>query len=152
MSDDLLAYATLAVSALTSASLLPGSSELVLAALWYQKLNVPLLWCVATTGNVAGSCINYWLGLQCQRFSSRRWFPINSAEFERAQGWMNKYGAATLLFSWLPVVGDPLTLMAGVFKMPLWRFVLLVLVAKGARYGALLMFADEFLLPWVAPV
>jgi membrane protein YqaA with SNARE-associated domain len=149
MSSDLVEYASLGFSAFTSASLLPGTSEMVLALLWYQKLNIVLLWCVATAGNVAGSLLNYWLGLQCQRFSSQRWFPIKPAEFNRAQHWMTKFGTPILMFSWLPVVGDPLTLMAGVFRLPLWRFLLLMVLAKGGRYAALLYFADEFLTPWI---
>lgn len=149
MNSDLLDYIGLGLSALTSASLLPGTSEMVLAVLWYQKLNIVLLWCVATAGNVAGSCINYWLGVQCQRFSSHRWFPIKPTEFNRAQAWMSRFGAPLLLFSWLPVVGDPLTLMAGVFRLALWRFLVLMLIAKGGRYAALLLFADTFLTPWI---
>ncbi len=149
MNNELLDYIGLGFSAFTSASLLPGTSEMVLAVLWYQKLNIVLLWCVATAGNVAGSCINYWLGVQCQRFSSQRWFPIKPAEFNRAQGWMSKFGTPVLLLSWLPVVGDPLTLMAGVFRLALWRFLVLMLIAKGGRYAALLLFADTFLTPWI---
>lgn len=149
MNNDLLDYIGLGFSAFTSASLLPGTSEMVLAVLWYQKLNIVLLWCVATAGNVAGSCINYWLGVQCQRFSSQRWFPIKPAEFNRAQGWMSKFGTPVLLLSWLPVVGDPLTLMAGVFRLAFWRFLVLMLIAKGGRYAALLLFADTFLTPWI---
>lgn len=149
MSSDVIEYVSLAFSAFTSASLLPGTSEMVLALLWYQKLNIVLLWCVATVGNVAGSALNYWLGLQCQRFSSHRWFPIKPAEFNRAQQLMTKFGTPILMFSWLPVVGDPLTLMAGVFRLPLWRFLLLMVLAKGGRYAALLLFADEFLTPWI---
>lgn len=149
MNNDLLDYIGLGFSAFTSASLLPGTSEMVLAVLWYQKLNIVLLWCVATAGNVAGSCINYWLGVQCQRFSSQRWFPIKPAEFNRAQAWMSKFGTPVLLLSWLPVVGDPLTLMAGVFRLAFWRFLVLMLIAKGGRYAALLLFADTFLTPWI---
>ncbi len=149
MNNELLDYIGLGFSAFTSASLLPGTSEMVLAVLWYQKLNIVLLWCVATAGNVAGSCINYWLGVQCQRFSSQRWFPIKPAEFNRAQGWMSKFGTPVLLLSWLPVVGDPLTLMAGVFRLAFWRFLVLMLIAKGGRYAALLLFADTFLTPWI---
>lgn len=150
MNNDLAEYLGLWASAFTSASLLPGTSEVVLAALWFKKLNVIVLWCVATSGNVAGSYLNYWLGLQCHRFSAYRWFPVKPAEFARAQQWMHKFGSFGLLLSWLPVVGDPLTLMAGVFRLPVWRFLTLVVIAKGGRYALLLYFADELLTHWIS--
>lgn len=137
------------LSAFTSASLLPGSSEIVLAYLWFQQHNPWLLWLVATSGNLAGSLLNYWLGTQFHRLSGYSWYPLQQVEELRAQRWMERFGPYTLLLSWLPVVGDPLTLMAGVFRLRLWSFVLLVALAKGGRYAAMLLFADALLLPWV---
>lgn len=142
---DLSGYALLAFSAFTSASLLPGSSEFVLAALWYQQYDLWLLWLVATLANVAGSLLNWWLGSQVSRFRHKRWFPASAQQIERAQQWSHKFGPFALLFSWLPVVGDPLTVVAGILRYPLWQFTLLVFVAKGARYGVLLLAADTLL-------
>lgn len=149
MNESLWAFAGLWFSAFTSASLLPGTSEMVLAYLWYQQHSLIVLWCVATSGNVAGSMLNYWLGSQFRRFSNKAWYPSKPLEDDRAKRWMQAYGAYTLLLSWLPVVGDPLTLMAGVFRIPLARFIWLVLIAKGGRYAVVLMFADQLLLPWI---
>lgn len=146
---DLLAYLGLWLSAFTSASLLPGSSEVVMAALWYQHFSLVGLWVVATSGNWAGSCLNYWLGWQLPRFAGRRWFPVQAAELNRAQAWFQRYGQWALLFSWLPVVGDPLTLFAGVARLSWWRFTGLVLIAKGSRYAVLLIAADQLLTPWL---
>ncbi len=139
------------LSAFTSASLLPGSSELVLAYLWFQQQNVWLLWLVATTGNLAGSVLNYWLGTQVHRLSGYAWYPVQQVEQLRARAWIERFGPYTLLLSWLPVVGDPLTLMAGVFRLRFLTFVLLVSAAKGGRYAAMLLFADALLLPWIEP-
>ena len=140
-------YFVLWLSAFSSASLLPGSSEIVMGGLWYQGFPVLLLWLVATSGNVAGSLLNWWLGSHVLRFQDRRWFPATPAQIEKAQGWMTKFGPYALLLSWLPVVGDPLTLVAGVLRMRLGLFVLLVAVAKGARYAVLLLLADQLLKP-----
>ncbi len=145
--NELMAYALLWLSALSSASLLPGSSEIVMGGLWYQGYTPLLLWLVATSGNVAGSLVNWWLGGQVARFSDRRWFPATPEQMQRAEVWMAKFGPFALLLSWVPVVGDPLTLVAGVLRMPILMFVTLVALAKGARYAILLLLADQLLRP-----
>jgi len=142
---DLSGYALLAASAFTSATLLPGSSEIVLAALWYQGYDLWLLWLVATVANGAGSVLNWWLGSQVGRFQHKRWFPATPAQIQRAQQFSYKFGPYALLFSWLPVVGDPFTVVAGILRYPLWQFMVLVLIAKGTRYAVLLLAADTFL-------
>lgn len=142
---DLSGYALLALSAFTSASLLPGSSEVVLAALWYQGYDLWLLWLVATCANSAGSVLNWWLGSQVGRFQHKRWFPASPEQIQRAQQWSFKFGPYAILLSWLPVVGDPLTVVAGILRYPILQFIVLVFIAKGARYGVLLLAADTLL-------
>jgi membrane protein YqaA with SNARE-associated domain len=145
--NELMGYGLLWLSALSSASLLPGSSEIVMGGLWYQGYAPLLLWLVATSGNVTGSLINWWLGGQVARFSGKRWFPATPEQMQRAEVWMAKFGPFALLLSWVPVVGDPLTLVAGVLRMPILLFVTLVALAKGARYAVLLLLADQLLKP-----
>ncbi len=145
--NELMGYGLLWLSALSSASLLPGSSEIVMGGLWYQGYPAILLWLCATSGNVAGSLINWWLGGQVARFSGKRWFPATPEQMQRAEVWMKKFGPFALLLSWLPVVGDPLTLVAGVLRMPIAMFIALVAIAKGARYAILLLLADQLLRP-----
>ena len=91
----------------------------------------------ASLGNVLGSQINWWLGTQLQRWQTRRWFPVSAKQLERAQQWYQRYGRWSLLLSWLPIVGDPITLVAGVLREPFWRFTLLVTLAKTGRYAVL---------------
>jgi membrane protein YqaA with SNARE-associated domain len=145
--NELMGYGLLWLSALSSASLLPGSSEIVMGGLWYQGYPAILLWLCATSGNVVGSLINWWLGGQVARFSGKRWFPATPEQMQRAEVWMKKFGPFALLLSWLPVVGDPLTLVAGVLRMPIAMFIALVAIAKGARYAILLLLADQLLRP-----
>jgi len=130
-----IAYIGLFLSALVAATLLPMQSEAVLVALLLQgDHTVALLLAVATVGNVLGSVINWGLGRFALRYRHARWFPASEAQLERAQIWYSRYGRWSLLGSWLPIVGDPLTLVAGMMRTPLPGFVLLVTIAKGTRY------------------
>lgn len=126
-------------SAFFAASLLPMQSEAIFTAqLISQREYVWLLLAVASAGNIAGALLNWWLGQQLLRWQHRRWFPVNAAQLASAQNIYQRCGYWSLLGSWLPIIGDPITLAAGVLREPLWRFLLLVSVAKIARYGALL--------------
>lgn len=124
-------------AAFLAATLLPMQSEAVLVALQLAGRPPWLLVLVAGTGNVLGACVNWWLGRQVERFRGRRWFPASPAQLRRARGWYARWGRWSLLLSWLPVVGDPLTLVAGVMREPLKTFVALVALAKFGRYAVL---------------
>jgi len=133
-----LGYLGLFLAAFGAASLLPLQSEALLVGLLLAEAHpVAALLAVATAGNVLGSLLNWWLGRYLEHFRERRWFPASAAQLERASRWYRRYGRWSLLFSWLPVVGDPLTLVAGVLRESLWVFLLLVTLAKGLRYLAL---------------
>lgn len=133
-----LGYPGLFLAAFGAASLLPLQSEALLVGLLLAEAHpVAALLAVATAGNVLGSLLNWWLGRYLEHFRERRWFPASAAQLERAGRWYRRYGRWSLLFSWLPVVGDPLTLVAGVLRESLWVFLLLVTLAKGLRYLAL---------------
>ncbi|WP_182656095.1 YqaA family protein [Stenotrophomonas lacuserhaii] len=130
----MLSLSGLFLAALIAATLLPAQSEAVLVALLLDGGDPVLLVAVATAGNVLGSLVNWWLGLQVQRFQGRRWFPVSPARLERAQAWYRRYGRWSLLLSWAPVIGDPITLAAGVMREPLRVFLPLVFIAKAMRY------------------
>ncbi len=146
MSDGWLwPWLLLLASAFSSATLLPGSSEVVIAGMWWHGYAPLWLWLVATCGNVLGSSVNWWLGAQAQRFSDRKWFPVQPQQMERAQHWFSRFGTPALLLSSLPVVGDPLTVVAGVMRMRFSLFLLMVFLAKGGRYAILLLAAEQLL-------
>jgi membrane protein YqaA with SNARE-associated domain len=137
---ELSAYPGLFLSAFGAASLLPLQSEAVLVALLLTgdyALSGLLL--VATAGNVLGSLLNWWLGRELGRWQDRSWFPISPEALARAGRSYQRYGYWSLLLSWVPLIGDPLTLVAGVMREPLWRFLLLVTLAKAGRYGVLVV-------------
>ncbi|MFN4156659.1 MAG: YqaA family protein [Paracoccaceae bacterium] len=123
------------LAAFVAATLIPAQSEAVLVALIVQGAQpVWLLLLVATTGNVLGSVVNWLMGRFLIRFADRRWFPVSRRHLDRATDWYAAWGHWSLLGAWLPVVGDPLTLAAGVLREPFWRFLLIVTLAKGGRY------------------
>src|SRR5690606_40499339 len=95
---------------------------------------VAVLLAVASVGNVLGSVLTAALGRGLERFRERRWFPVSPARLERAKATYRRYGRWSLLLSWVPVIGDPLTLVAGVMREPWWSFILLVSLAKVGRY------------------
>jgi membrane protein YqaA with SNARE-associated domain len=131
-------YLLLFLSAFIAATFLPFYSEAWLYLLLQDAsspLSVALPVLVATAGNVLGACLNWWLGRSLLRFAGRRWFYFSAAQIARAQTGFQRYGLWTLLFSWLPVVGDPLTLIAGVLRVRFGVFVLMVTAGKLARYA-----------------
>lgn len=132
---DLSAYGGLFVSAFVAATVLPAQSEIVLVALLGSGAFSPAgLLIVASAGNILGSCVNYALGRAVRLPSAKRWFRVSPAALTRAEGWYGKFGCWSLLLSWAPFIGDPITLVAGVLREPLWRFLLLVTIAKTGRY------------------
>ena len=131
----MIAYVGLFMSALVAATILPMQSEAVLVSLLASSAYSPMVLIgVATVGNVLGSVINWYLGRFLMQFRDRRWFPASQSQLDKAQRWYHRYGRWSLLGSWLPLVGDPLTVVAGVLKEPLLPFLILVTIAKGARY------------------
>jgi len=133
--------------ALGSATLLPGASEVWLARLWCTGEPVMLLWAVASVGNILGSLINVALGRYARHFQDRRWFPVSRQGLERAERWYRRVGEWSLLAAWAPVIGDPLTVMAGVLRLPWWRAILLITLAKAVRYALVLWLAGVWLAP-----
>ena len=146
----LLGYFSLFASGFIAAMLLPASSEVLLLALAQQGYAPLWLWLAATCSNTLGSCVNWYLGKELLRFSDKRWFPVSPAQLAKAQQHFKRYGSWSLLLAWLPIVGDPLTLVAGTLRVRFGLFLMLVALGKGARYALLLYLARQlFALPAV---
>ena len=132
---DFAAYSGLFSAALLAATLFPAQSELVLAGLLVAGNQPPwALVAVATVGNVLGSTINWGLGRYLEHFQDRRWFPVKPRSLHKAERWYHRYGRWSLLLSWAPFIGDPLTLVAGVLREPFSSFIVIVTLAKLGRY------------------
>jgi membrane protein YqaA with SNARE-associated domain len=130
-------YFGLFLSSFLAATLLPFSSELVLGTLLRQGFNPYSLLFVATFGNVLGSVVNYGLGAFGGRLILHKWWRMSDPEIQRAEKRFRKFGIFSLLLAWVPVIGDPLTVAAGVLKINFFLFLLLVGLGKGLRYLAI---------------
>ena len=135
-----LGYAGLFIAAFLAATILPLSSELVLSALLVSGLSPTTLVLVATLGNVLGSLLNYMLGYWASLGIVKKWLKYSETEFLRAEQRFKKYGVFALLFAWLPIIGDPITVVAGVLRIHLAWFLILVTVGKLTRYAVISYF------------
>ena len=132
-------YLAVFTTAFLAATLLPAASEAVLAGTALAGgADTVLLLAVASAGNTLGSVVNWGLGRYLWRWRDHRWFPVRAPALERVSGWFNRFGIWSLLFAWLPVVGDPLTLVAGVLRVKFLPFLILVAIGKTARYALVL--------------
>lgn len=130
-----MVYAGLFLAAFLAATILPAQSEALLVGLILSKdYSISLLVLVATLGNSLGSLVNWYIGRYLEHFRDKTWFPVKEVSLKRAQSFYQKYGAWSVLLSWLPIIGDPLTVIAGLMRMPLLPFILLIILAKGGRY------------------
>jgi membrane protein YqaA with SNARE-associated domain len=124
-------------AAFLSATVFPFQSEVILfSMLMAEHYQIVLLVLVASLGNILGSCVNWYLGRFIAHFENRRWFPLSKDKVAKAEGWYHRYGRWSLLLSWVPIIGDPLTIVAGVLREPFAVFLALVTIAKTARYVA----------------
>jgi membrane protein YqaA with SNARE-associated domain len=136
--------AGLFLAAFLAATPVPMQSEVVFLAM--QATGWPLLHLiiVASVANTLGSCVTYAAGRGIERFRHKSWFPLTPDRMAQATGWFNRWGLWSLLLSWAPF-GDVIVAMAGVLRVPVWRFVLLVGIAKTGRYVALGLLAQGIL-------
>ena len=128
-------YLSLFAISFLAATILPFSSELTLAGLIatsdYDNL---LLLITASFGNVLGSVVNWALGSYSRNLTTKKWFPFKETQIERSSKWFRKFGKWSLLFAWVPVLGDPLTLVAGILRVKFIDFIILVAIGKVSRY------------------
>jgi len=129
-----LGYIGIFFASFLAATILPLSSEVVLSALLLNGLSPAILVLIATTGNVFGSLVNYALGYWVSLSSIKKWLQISDDDFNKAKKRFAKFGIVSLFFAWVPIIGDPLTLIAGIFRIKLHWFILLVTAGKFLRY------------------
>jgi membrane protein YqaA with SNARE-associated domain len=128
-------YISLFFASFIAATILPMQSEAFLAGLLLLHKYPPwLLLTVASVGNILGSVINWLIGRGIDRYKNKRWFPASEKQLARAANWYQRYGRWSLLLSWAPIVGDPLTIVAGILRERFWIFLFLVSIAKAGRY------------------
>jgi len=126
-------YLYLFFIAFLSATVFPLGSEALLLYNLTTDLNVYILFISATVGNTIGSIVNYYLGLKGEKFLARKKI-IKKEKVIKTKRFFDKYGGYTLLFSWVPIIGDPITIVAGMLRYDLKKFLYLTLISKGIRY------------------
>ena len=130
-----VSYLKLFIISFLAATILPLSSEIVLTTMLLTNLfEKNLLLIIASFGNILGSVLNWYLGGKIMIFQDRKWFPVSPEQLNKSQKYFQKYGLWSLLLAWVPVIGDPLTLLAGVLKVRFSIFFILVSVSKISRY------------------
>ena len=137
-----MTYLTLFAVSFLAATLLPLGSEALLLYDISQNYSLLLLWSVATLGNTLGSMVNYWLGFKGEDYLERKGY-LSVEKMDKAREFFGKYGGWTLLLSWVPFIGDPLTFIAGVLRYDFKWFALIVAVAKGTRYAVIIFLASS---------
>ena len=131
----LISYFQLFIISFLAATILPLSSELVLSTmLLTDSFDKYLLLVVASFGNILGSSVNWYLGKKILIFKDKKWFPANERQIAKGEIYFKKYGIWSLLLAWVPIIGDPLTILAGVLRVNFFTFLLLVSISKISRY------------------
>ena len=128
-------YLSLFSISFLAATILPFSSELMLAGLIAtSNYDNFLLLIFASLGNILGSTINWVLGFYSRNLTTNKWFPFKLSQIESSSKWFDKFGKWSLLFAWVPIMGDPLTLVAGLLRVKFLEFIILVSIGKVSRY------------------
>tara|TARA_B110000263_G_scaffold234940_1_gene233004 strand:- start:274 stop:693 length:420 start_codon:yes stop_codon:yes gene_type:complete len=128
-------YISLFFISFLAATILPFSSEVTLATLIassnYNNLSLLIF---ASLGNILGSVVNWVLGFYSRNLATKRWFPFKDKQIKKSSSWFNRFGKWSLLFTWIPIIGDPLTLAAGLLRVKFIEFLILVTIGKVSRY------------------
>lgn len=132
---DIVNLSLLFFASFFAATIFPAQSEIILATLNYSKnYDSFLLLAIASLGNILGAIVNWFLGYYLFKFKDKKWFLLKDLQIDKYSKIYKKWGKWSLLFAWLPFVGDPLTIIAGFFKTNIWIFIFLVGIGKVSRY------------------
>jgi|TARA_B110000211_G_scaffold51493_1_gene56610 membrane protein YqaA with SNARE-associated domain len=130
-----MVYLSLFIVSFLAATILPASSELTLAGLLNTRdYNELALLFTASFGNILGSIFNWLLGFYLLKNIKKKWFPFSQNQISKASHLFKRFGVWSLLFAWAPILGDPLTFVAGILKIRFSIFLFLVSLGKISRY------------------
>ena len=136
-------YFFLFLTSFLAATIFPLSSELTLISLLKTNSYSPfLLISTSSFGNILGSVFNWSLGFYLFEYINKKWFPFTQNQIDVASNRFNRFGIWSLLFSWLPIIGDPLTLIAGILRVNFLLFLILVALGKISRYLFIYLLAN----------
>ena len=127
-------YLSLFLLSFLASTLLPLGSEWLLVMMLVGGYEPATTVIVATAGNYLGAVMTYLIGIWGGSWLIEKILRVSPPQQERARNYYRRFGACSLLFSWLPIVGDPLCLVGGMLKINFGLFSLLVATGKFARY------------------
>jgi membrane protein YqaA with SNARE-associated domain len=139
------AYLSIFGVSFLAATAIPFYSEVALVGLLAAGYDPLLLWLFASAGNTLGAVVNWLLGRYLLHFEHKRWFPFPRSKLHRYQRWYQHFGIWSLLLAWLPVGGDALTFIAGVMKVNIGIFLILVGLGKALRYAVVIALSGQVL-------
>ncbi len=138
-------YAGLFISSFLASTLLPFGSEGIVVLLVSQGFNAMAVVIVASVGNFFGACTSYYLGFMGRGYMEK-YLRIDRHDLETAEKYFSKYGSYVLLFTWVPLIGDAITVTGGLLRLKFTTFAILVFVGKFLRYLAVAYLAGIVLL------
>jgi len=133
-----MSYIYLFIISLIASTILPISSETLLIYYLYEQKSTTLLLLVAGVGNTIGSIINYYIGKKGVEYLISR-EKISRDRLFKSRELFDKYGGYTLLLSWVPIIGDPITLIAGTLRYNIKKFIIIVSISKFGRYVVIII-------------
>ncbi len=136
-------YTGLFLASFLASTILPFGSEGIVVILIYMGFNVPAVVLVASTGNFLGACTSYYIGLRGRGYIEK-YLRIGPDEIKKAEIYFSKYGSYVLLFTWVPLIGDALTVAGGLLRLRFLIFSIFVFTGKLLRYLAVAYFAGIF--------
>ncbi len=121
-----------------AATILPFSSEALLAAMAFGPWGTAALLLTASIGNTLGGMTNYGLGRWVPEGKLMRRLRVDPGKAERWNVLVRRYGSWCALLCWLPVIGDPIAIALGLFRVRFWPVLFLMFIGKAARYAVVL--------------
>lgn len=100
-------------------------------------------WLVASIANTLGSCVNWWIGRYARRHEHKRWYPASPKRLQQAEKLFSRWGIPSLFFAWVPIVGDALTVTAGLLRVGLLPFTVIVFAGKALRYALVIFIIGQ---------
>jgi membrane protein YqaA with SNARE-associated domain len=129
-------YISLFIISFLASTILPLGSEALVVLLIRTEFNFFLVVAIATIGNYLGACTSYYIGYKGRLDIIEKYFSISKTKLGKADIWFQKYGTYSLLFTWVPAIGDVITVSGGILKLDFKKFSFYVIVGKMLRYAA----------------
>jgi len=137
-------YASLFITSFLASTLLPLGSEGLVALMVLEKFNIYTVVLVASVANFLGACTSYYIGFTGRELFISKYMRISENQLQRAEGFFNKYGSISLLFTWLPGIGDAITVAGGLLRYKFLQFTVLVFAGKIFRYVIVAYIASRY--------